>query len=288
MGPPVPVDVSHEGAATVSQLGDSGMHTHTLKLYASGSFSLIKTVCQAPALLKPSTQLIDLQFVIDSGEYEGFQAILIRPAKAFNFNGLPEEVRARVYRHYFAPIGTGNTITLEGKRKSNNEVYAKTYADGSKNRVALLAANKEIHDKALPIFYDHNLKFENTSTLMEFLSNVKEVRPLITAVTINNWVKTTSKTAMGILAESPRITRLRIESGLFTEGDPAKAAKFFYDQAYKFLEAVGAVKGDPTAGVDILSFGKQALMYKDDKKNAKTWSNDLVEDFRKELRMKLR
>ena len=230
-----------------------------------------------------------MQFVLQGGDYDGMQAIIIRPAKAFNFNGLPEEVRARIYRHYFAPNNVvGATIALEGKRKSNGEVYAKVYADGSKNRVALLAANREIYDKALPILYAHNLRFESTSTLMEFLSNIKDVRPHITSVTIHPWVKTTSKTAMGILAESPRISSLTIDSGVYNEGDPAKAAKQFYDHAYKFLEAVGAAKGDPTAGVDVLEFGKQAFKYKDDKKNEKSWSHQLVEEFKDALREKLR
>lgn len=34
-------------------------------------------------------------------------------------------------------------IVLDGKRQ-NKEMYAKTYANGSKNRVALLAVNKEV------------------------------------------------------------------------------------------------------------------------------------------------
>lgn len=226
---------------------------------------------------------------MQDGEYDGMQAILIRPAKAFNFNGLPEEIRARIYRHYFAPGGIiGGTIVLEGKRKSNNEVYAKTYADNSKNRVALLAANKEIHSKALPIFYAHNLKFENTSTLMEFLSSIKDVRPHISSVTIKTWIKTTSKTAMGILAESPRIAMLHIDSSVYAEGDPVKGAKAFYDQAYKFLEAVGAAKEKPEDAVNVLSFGKQALKLKDDKKVEKPWSEKMVEEFKEALRKKLR
>lgn len=77
------------------------------------------------------------------GPLEGFQAIIIRPEKAFPFLNLPKDVRARVYRWFFAPKGvSGGGIPVEGKR-ANKDVYAKGYADGSKNRVALLAVNKE-------------------------------------------------------------------------------------------------------------------------------------------------
>lgn len=227
--------------------------------------------------------------MLQGGEYDGMQAIIIRPAKAFNFSGLPEEVRVRIYREYFAPSGIkGSPIPLEGKRKSNNEVYAKSYADGSKHRVALLAVNKDIYAKALPILYSHDLKFESTSTLMEFLSNCKDIRPHLTAVTVRTWIKTTSKTAMGILAESPRLARLTVEAGIHADGDPTKAAKVFYDHAYKFLEAVGAVHGDPAAGVDVLHFGKAAFKYKDDKKVERPWSAQLVQEFREALREKLK
>jgi hypothetical protein len=73
------------------------------------------------------------------GEFEGQQAVIIKPAKAFPFERLPEEVRERIYKVYFAPGGViGNDIVLEGRR-SSRDVYAKSYSEGSKNRVSQIS-----------------------------------------------------------------------------------------------------------------------------------------------------
>jgi len=82
--------------------------------------------------------------VIAEGEYEGYQAVLLRPAKAFPFLKLSKEVRARTYGFYFAQKGVvDEAIVIDGKR-ANKEVFAKTFAEGSKHRVGLLTVNKEV------------------------------------------------------------------------------------------------------------------------------------------------
>ena len=57
----------------------------------------------------------------------------------------------RIYDQYFAPKGVlGDAIAIEAKRSCskskdvNKDLYAKIYADGSKQRVAVLAVNKEV------------------------------------------------------------------------------------------------------------------------------------------------
>lgn len=229
------------------------------------------------------------------GPYEGQQAILLRPAKAFPFLKLPKEARKRVYSFYFAPNGVvGNEIVVEGKRSSTKEMFAKSYADGLKNRVALLATNKEINQEATPLFYNQTIKLESTASLLEFLGQIEsEVRPHLVNITLKAWVKTTARNAMRILADSPNIKTFHIDSGVFNEGDPAKAAKIFFDDSRKFLESIGAKKGDKEAGVDVIEFGPQALTLKGDDKNgfnkgAKPWPDTMVEEFKEELRAKLR
>lgn len=93
---------------------------------------------------------------------------------------------------------------------------------------------------------------------------------------------------MHFLAEAKNLTRLHIDSGVFGEGDPGKAAKTFYADAYKFLESIGAAKGVKDAGVDVLDFGKTALTYKDEKKHARPWAEALVVEFKDALRQKLK
>ncbi|KAK1060844.1 hypothetical protein LTR74_011535 [Friedmanniomyces endolithicus] len=271
VGSPIPIEVVYEGQSDQAKLAKAGIYGHTIKLEAPSAFSLFKTL------------------VIAEGEYEGYQAILLRPAKAFPFLKLSKEVRQRTYGFYFAQKGVvDEAIVIDGKR-ANKEVFAKTFAEGSKHRVGLLAVNKEIYEEAIQAFYGHTLKLESTSTLLDFLSQIPaSVRPRLKSLSIKTYIKTTSRNAMHFLADSRNLAKLRIDTNIFSEGDPAKAAKAFYADAYRFLENIGAAKGDKVAGVDVLEFGKQALQYKDDKKNAKPWSNVMVEEFKELLRNKLK
>lgn len=147
----------------------------------------------------------------------------------------------------------------------------------------------QIHEEAIQVFYANTIKLESTTVLLDFLSQIStSVRPLLRSLEIRTFIKTTSRQAMHFLAESPHLQRLRIETSVFAEGDPTKAAKTFYADAYKFLEAVGAAKGSKDAGVDVLDFGKQAFTYKDEKKATKPWADALVAEFKENLRGKLK
>lgn len=59
---------------------------------------------------------------------------------------LPKELRNRIYTYLFYTKGQGShPIVIDGKRKFEpKDPYAKSFAQGSKNRVAILAANKEV------------------------------------------------------------------------------------------------------------------------------------------------
>lgn len=60
---------------------------------------------------------------------------------------LPEVVRNSVYRMYFAPKGLTEATTpivLDGKRSTDKVPYSKSYAEGSKSRVGLLAVSKMV------------------------------------------------------------------------------------------------------------------------------------------------
>ena len=229
--------------------------------------------------------------MLTDGPHAGHQAILIKPSKAFPFQDLPKEVRTRVYGVYFAPGNIVNgDIVLEGKRKNESQaLYAKSYANGSKNRVALLAVSKEIYEEAVQVFYAHTMKVESTTTLLDFLGELPgSVRPRLQSVVIKSWVKTTSRNAMNFLAESGGLRSLHIEGGVTTDDDPAKVAKAFYADACKFLEAVTVAKGDKQAGVDVLSFGPRAFQVKGEDKKLAPWHDESVQDFKDNLKAKIK
>ncbi|GAB1734855.1 hypothetical protein NU195Hw_g9027t1, partial [Hortaea werneckii] len=155
-----------------------------------------------------------------------------------------------------------------------------------------------VHAAALPIFYAHTLKFESTTTLLDFLSQIPtSIRPRLHSLEIKSYIKTTSRNAMHFLAEAQNLARLRIDSGVYCgsePADPAKAAKMFYADAYKFFEALGGkAKGEgkdgggKDAGVDLLEFGRLALVCKDEKKVVKPWDQEKVQEFWECLRERL-
>ena len=156
--------------------------------------------------------------------------------------------------------------------------------------MGLLTVNKEVYDEALRILYNHFMRFESTTTALDFLGQLpNSVRPRITNISIKTYVKTTARNAMHFLAESPNIANLYIESGVYAGDEPAKGAKEFYDAAYKFLEAIGARKGDKVAGVDVLGFSKGALTLKPgEDKTKRVWNEEMVKEFKEELKAKLK
>jgi len=58
---------------------------------------------------------------------------------------LSSEIRQRIYTLYFFTKGQGSLpITFDGKRRNDTkDPYAKTFAEGNKNRVGLLTISKE-------------------------------------------------------------------------------------------------------------------------------------------------
>lgn len=70
---------------------------------------------------------------------------------------LPKEVRNRIYTFLFFTKGQGSQpIVIDGKRKYEpKDPYAKSFAEGSGNRVAILRVNKEvIHIHILIVIVD--------------------------------------------------------------------------------------------------------------------------------------
>jgi hypothetical protein len=87
------------------------------------------------------------QYVVPEGQqYEGHQLILLKPAQAFKFMKLPPVIRNRIYKFLFFTKGQGSQpIVIDGKRKDETkDPYAKSFAEGSKMRVAILRVNKEV------------------------------------------------------------------------------------------------------------------------------------------------
>lgn len=167
--------------------------------------------------------------------------------------------------------------------------------------MGLLAVNKEVFAEAVGVLYDNKLRFETTTTLNDFLAQLESaMRARLTNIVVNTWVKTTSRNTMLLLCESRNLRHLHIDSNVFSEGDPAKAARYFFSEAGKLLDTLAAAKGGgPGAGVDdrpevkeaaaeIVTFGPKALTYKDDGGKSRGWGGQMKEEFKKALVAKMK
>lgn len=150
--------------------------------------------------------------------------------------------------------------------------------------------NLQLGKEALDVFYGHTIRFESSATLTTFISQIpKPVLARLHSIALKNYSKPSARIAMSFLSEATNLQRLRIDVGMITnESEPTKAAKAIYTDLYKFLEAIGTVKGDKAAGVDVLSIGKQALTYKDKKNEARNYTEEMVEEFKEALKAKLK
>lgn len=89
------------------------------------------------------------------------------------------------------------------------------------------------------------------------------------------------------LVPAKHLRELKIETGVGVDADPVKAAKVFYELSYKLLQALGE-KDNKAAGVDKLKFGKQAFTFLDKKDVKKPWDQELVSQFKDNLKAKLK
>lgn len=92
---------------------------------------------------------------------------------------------------------------------------------------------------------------------------------------------------MMALCNATNLRELKIDNNIGTVADTAKVAKDFYDASYKLLQAMGN-KNDKAAAVDKLKFGKMAFTFTDKKDIKKPWDADMVEQFKSNLKAKLK
>lgn len=126
---------------------------------------------------------------------------------------------------------------------------------------------------------------------MDFLTGLPSTTRLhLIKVEVKNYIKSTARITLHLLSECRNLETLRFDNGVVNDAsDLAKAVKAFYADAYKFLEAMGAAKGDKVAGVAMLQFGQMALVRKAKAAEKRTpWRADEVEQFRQELLEKLK
>ncbi|KAG9560226.1 hypothetical protein KCU71_g9105, partial [Aureobasidium melanogenum] len=226
-----PVDVTYENDTVQSKiLAKEAGFGQNLKLVAPQPFELVASYMLG----------------------NGLQAIVVKPSAPFPFMKLPAHLRARILKLNLTPTTNKGRIEFQTEAKSGN-VKAKDYLKEFKHRAAVAILNKELAVEARSILYGTKLRFDNTTTLLNFLS-----------------------------------MKITIIGGVGVNCTPQKAAKNFFTESGRLLQAiVNAADGDKDAALDVVNFGKKCFTIKEED-DIVEWDNEHIEDFVEQITDKLK
>ncbi|KAG9745395.1 hypothetical protein KCU73_g7895, partial [Aureobasidium melanogenum] len=262
-----PVDVTYENDTVQSKiLAKEAGFGQNLKLVAPQPFELVASYMLG----------------------NGLQAIVVKPSAPFPFMKLPAHLRARILKLNLTPTTNKGRIEFQTEAKSGN-VKAKDYLKEFKHRAAVAILNKELAVEARSILYGTKLRFDNTTTLLNFLSMVgDDARKAMSTITITSYIKATAMPCMNMLADCRNLQKITIIGGVGVNSTPQKAAKNFFTESGRLLQAiVNAADGDKDAALDVVNFGKKCFTIKEED-DIVEWDNEHIEDFVEQITDKLK
>ncbi|KAK6003693.1 hypothetical protein QM012_009464 [Aureobasidium pullulans] len=269
------IDVTYENETVLSkELPKQGGHGHLVRFIAPQPFELVGS------------------YMLDNG----LQVLALKPSAPFPFMKLPKHIRTRILTLNLAPITKGR-IELTTDTKSGNvkaKEYSKEFKDNefcthSKHRAAVAILNKEVADEARQILYGTRLRFDTTTTLLNFLSQIgDDARKAMSTITITNYIKATAMPCMNLLADCRNLKKITIVGGVGVNSTPQKAAKNFFTESGRLLQAiVHAADGDKDAALDVISFGKKCFTIKEEDEIVE-WDEENLESFVEQITDKLK
>lgn len=139
------------------------------------------------------------------------------------------------------------------------------------------------------ILYAFRLRFDNTTTLLNFLSMISDqARKAMVAITITNYIKATAMPCMNLLAECRNLTTVRILNGVGANSTAQKTAKSFFTEAGRLLQTiVTTAGGDKAAALSTVTFGKGCLNTKEEDELV-PWDEEEAESFVEQITEKLK
>ncbi|KAI4761580.1 hypothetical protein E4T52_06331 [Aureobasidium sp. EXF-3400] len=252
-----PVDVAFENDTVHGKpLAKEGGFAQTIKLVAPQQFELVAS------------------YMLDNG----LQAIVIKPSAPFPFLKLPRHLRTRVIQYCLTPSTNKGRIEITDSKSGG--ARAKDYLKEFKHRTAVAVLNKQLAAEARLILYAFRLRFDTTTTALNFLSMIStEARKAMVAITIAGYVKATAMPCMTLLADCSNLTKINIISGVGVNTTPQKAAKAFFTESGRLLQAiVHNAGGDKDAALNVVTFGKGCLTIKEEDEIV-AWDDDQNETF---------
>ncbi|KAH0369284.1 hypothetical protein KCU65_g3397, partial [Aureobasidium melanogenum] len=269
------IDVTYENETLLSkELPKQGGHGHLVKFVAPQPFELVGS------------------YMLENG----LQAVILKPSAPFPFMELPAHVRNRILTLNLTPTTKGRieltTDTKSGAVKAkeySKEFKDKNFSTRTKHRAAVAILNKQLAVEARQILYNFKLRFDTTTTLLNFLSQIgDDARKAMSTITITNYVKATAMPCMNMLADCRNLTKITIIGGVGVNSTPQKAAKNFFTESGRLLQAiVHTASGDKDAALNVVNFGKKCFTMKEEDEMV-GWDDENIETFVEEVTDKLK
>lgn len=289
-----PIDVSYENETVHGKV--TKLRSSAINISTDNTQALAKGVGFGQHIKLVAPQQFELvgSFMLENG----LQAVVIKPSPPFPFLKLPRHVRTKIFEMNLAPTSNKGRIEVLADGKTSG-ARAKDYVKEFRHRTALASLNKQVsiytdnlslsHEltpivqlatEARIILYAFRLRFDNTTTLLNFLSTITdEARKAMVAITITSYIKATAMPCMNLLAECRNLTKVSILNGVGTNTTPQKAAKAFFTEANRLLQTiVTTAGGNKDAALNVVTFGKGCLTIKEEDEIV-AWDDDQVETF---------
>jgi hypothetical protein len=210
---------------------------------------------------------------------------------------LPAEIRNMIYSYTLTdPSGINLMGTYKHKRRtvqriSTEMVYnmAGTYRrsfHGDKDEEpvslvpSLLAVSKQIYSEGRDFLYSNELVFVDSFALYCFMLNIspagaKQLQHLrLLQWAYSRTLKGYNHACFAVLVQATNLKTLRLDSNSSWARSPKLAAAKLYRDAFPWLEAVGAAKGEVSAGVDMLQLDPDQFTYRWDREYAGVGGRD--------------
>ena len=148
---------------------------------------------------------------------------------------------------------------------------------------------RQIVTEARAILYNYHFKFDDLSTLLNFLSMASDhVRSAITHIEVSVYKKSVAVPAFSLLATCTSLIRLHLATGVGCNATPSKAAKAFFQDAARFMVAVGRRMDKKDAAMDIVRFGRSAKCFSvKEGDETRVWDDAEKQEFEALLKAKL-
>ena len=175
------------------------------------------------------TSLIVKQMILSQGPFKGRKVYLLETGlsgsdQCLFLEILPPEIRNIIYANVLNP--PDNTLHIKalrgGVRAERNRAQRsyRYYTTHDTGRAGILAACRQVHEEAAPIFYGSNMFiFHGTRVLSNFMTIIGSSARFLRTIKVHDWASASMPQALKLLGNATNLEALHFPSFTWTTPD---------------------------------------------------------------------